>query len=111
MANSMHEQTIRAWVDAAWNRGEVDGQDHIYASSYSPTFLQEPSPHTLGGLKVFIRHFRGGMKDLRLEIQELVTEGDKVAWRFVASGTLTGELFGFAPTGRAGSAEGIVISR
>lgn len=103
--------TIRAWVEAAWNRGEIDGHDHLYAPSYAAPFLPPPFPQNFDGLKAFIRHFRAGMPDFRLEIEEMVAEGDRVAWRMTASGTQTGEFLGFPPTGRSARIEGHVLSR
>lgn len=111
MGTQENKNTIRTWVEDAWNRGEVDAHDDMYAPSYNPAFLQEPFPNNLDGLKAFIRHFRTGMPDLHLEIEDMVAEGDRVAWRIVAAGTQTGELFSFPPTGQAARVGGIILSR
>jgi predicted ester cyclase len=44
-------------------------------------------------------------------IDDLLAEGDRVAVRYRARGTHTGELFGAAPTGRAVTITGIEIYR
>jgi predicted ester cyclase len=48
----------------------------------------------------WIGPFRDAFPDFRMEIVELVTEGDKVAARFRCSGTDRGEWRGVEPTGR-----------
>lgn len=111
MGTDENKNTVRAWVDAAWNRGEVDGHDDIYAPSYDPAFMQPPFSRDLDGLKAFIRHFRSGMPDFHLAIEEMVAEGDQVAWRIVATGTQTGEFLGFPPTGNSARIGGLILSR
>jgi predicted ester cyclase len=48
----------------------------------------------------WIRPFRSAFPDFRMEIVELVAEGDKVVAHFKCSGTHEGEWRGVAPTGR-----------
>jgi steroid delta-isomerase-like uncharacterized protein len=109
---TQNKDTIRTWVETAWNRGEVDTLDDIYAPTYNPVFLQgQPFPQNLEGLKAFIRHFRTGMPDLHFEIEDMVAEGDKVAWRLVSTGTQTGELLGVPPTGKSARVGAMIFSR
>ena len=49
--------------------------------------------------------------DLRLERLALVIDGDRHADRWILSGTHRGELFGFAPTGKAVRIEGATFTR
>ena len=44
--------------------------------------------------------FRSGMPDLRVAIDDMIAEGDKVATRYTMEGTHEGELFGVPPTGQ-----------
>jgi steroid delta-isomerase-like uncharacterized protein len=52
---------------------------------------------------------RAAFPDLELTIADLFAEGNKVAVRFEAPGTHTGEFMGIAPTGRKVTWRGIVI--
>ena len=45
--------------------------------------------------------YRATFPDVRITIEEMIAEGDKVAIRIVARGTHKGDLMGIAPTGRA----------
>ncbi len=55
--------------------------------------------------------FRQGFPDLRLEIQDVITEGDRVVVRWEGHATHTGEFMGMAPTGNSGTLPGCDILR
>ena len=55
--------------------------------------------------------FRAGMTDLRVVIEDMIAEGDKVMMRYRIEGTHEGELFGVPPTGRRVSIESITVER
>ena len=45
---------------------------------------------------------RDAFSDLRYDIQDEITEGEKVVVRVMSSGRQTGEFIGFPPTGNGG---------
>lgn len=55
--------------------------------------------------------FRRGMPDLRVVIEDMIADGDKVAVRYTLEGTHAGELFGVPPTGLRLSIESITVER
>jgi predicted ester cyclase len=55
--------------------------------------------------------YLAGIPDLRVTIEELVAEGDKVAVRRAYVGTHRGELLGIPPTGKQVRVSGISIFR
>jgi predicted ester cyclase len=63
------------------------------------------------GFKQFVTTFITGFPDIRLTIDDMVAEGDKVALRLTARGTHKGDFVGIAPTGKQITASGIVIHR
>src|SRR5215218_1495608 len=71
-------------------------------------------PRGRGGLqaaKKAAAEYRQAFPDLRVSVEDLVAEGDRVAARLRFRGTHLGELDGIAPTGRRVDCSGIVISR
>jgi len=52
-----------------------------------------------------------GFPDLNIPIEFTVTEGDKIAVRWTATGTHTGDFRGIAPTGKRVSFAGVAIAR
>ncbi len=55
--------------------------------------------------------FRGGMPDLKVLIEDMIAEDDKVAVRYTLEGTHDGDLFGVPPTGRQLSIKSITVER
>jgi predicted ester cyclase len=53
-----------------------------------------------GSDRLFLAGFLSGLPDVRLEVDDWVTEGEKVVARCRVSGTHRGEFLGYAPSGR-----------
>src|SRR5262245_8002284 len=58
-----------------------------------------PTPLDKAGMKNFYAALWGGFPDLKIQIDEMVGEGDKVVWRITASGTHNGLFQGVPATG------------
>jgi steroid delta-isomerase-like uncharacterized protein len=72
--------------------------------------------HTEGfhGVEPFQRQiaaFRAAFPDLRVTIEDLVTDGDRFASRTIVTGTHTGDLMGMPATGARVSVEAVDIGR
>ena len=103
---------VRRWIEEGWNKGHTGIASEIFA----PDYVQHEAvtPHMNIGIeriKGNINTYRRAFPDLHTTILEQFSSGDRVATRWRADGTHKGELFGLAPTGRAMSVEGMVISR
>jgi steroid delta-isomerase-like uncharacterized protein len=61
--------------------------------------------------KQFILMYFTAFPDAYVTIEDMIAEGDKVAWRYTATGTHQGDLFGIPPTGKSASVPGLVILR
>ncbi len=94
------------------NRGELDRLDAIYDPAVVVHDCGVPEPlDGLAALKAYYRQSHEGMPDLRFELEEPIVEGDRMALRWTATGTHTGNLRGLPPTGRAMRFTGTVIDR
>ena len=83
-----NKAVVRRLVGEVLNGGNLDTIDQLYA------------PDLAAEARAWIAPVVGSFPDTRMEIIDLVAEGDRVAARFVCSGTHTGEWLGHAPTGR-----------
>jgi predicted ester cyclase len=83
-----NKAVVRRLVDEVLNGGRLDTIDELYA------------PELAVEARAWIAPFLKSFPDTRMEIIDLVAEGDRVAARFVCSGTHTGTWLGHAPTGR-----------
>jgi predicted ester cyclase len=66
------------------------------------------------GLKGFLQHnaeFYDAMPDAHFKLDDIIVEGDKVAWRLTLTGTLTGALREIQPTNKKARISMIVIDR
>ena len=79
---------VRRLVAEVLNAGRLDAIDEIYA------------PALAGEAREWIAPFRASFPDVRMEVLELIAEGETVVGRFACSATHTGEWLGHPPTGR-----------
>jgi len=105
-----HEAIIRRMVDDVWNKGNLKLVDGVFTADY---VSHDPVNPTRGpqGVKDLVNKYRGGFPDLRLDIDELFSTGDRVVVRWHCSGTHLKMLEGIQPTGRRVTTPGISIYR
>jgi steroid delta-isomerase-like uncharacterized protein len=103
---------VRRQEEELFTQGNLGAADELYAPDYVG---HDPSnPEDIRGLeaaKQAASDYRKAFPDLRVTVEDVIAEGDKVAARLRFRGTHRGELDGIAPTGRRVDCTGIVISR
>ncbi len=100
----------RFW--GVWEQGNIDLVDELLAPDYvnhSPGIPGQPAGPE--GVKAVVSMFQNGMPDLRVIVEDMIAEDDKVAVRYTLEGTHEGELFGIPPTGRRLSIKSITVER
>ena len=105
------ESVARRWA-ALWSTGDLRHADRVFADNVldhrtSPMLSIEG----IDGEKRFIASIRAAFPDLRVDVEDVVVQGNRVAARVVHRGTHRGTFLGLAPTGRAVTYEGTVIFR
>ncbi len=107
-----NKEIIRRLIDEVWNRRAFHVANDLFAQEAiffeSGVKLPEPGP---AGVKEGIEALCKAFPDLRMEIDDLVEAGDKVALRWRSFGTHKGELEGIPPTNRKIAANGTAIYR
>ena len=94
------------------NQGTLSVADEIVSSDYVHHDPANPSGcNGLEGFKQLVTKYRTAFPDLRLTIEDIFAEGDRVAVRWTWSGTHQGDLEGIAPTGKHTAGSGISIYR
>jgi steroid delta-isomerase-like uncharacterized protein len=97
---------------AVWEEGNVDLLDEMLAPEYINHTLAAPDlPPGPEGVKEVVSMFHSAMPDLRVVIEDMIAEGDKVATRYSLEGTHEGELFGAPSTGKRLSIKSITVER
>jgi steroid delta-isomerase-like uncharacterized protein len=85
-------------VEQYWRTGDADAFDEVVASDFvhhSPGL-----PPDLEGMKQALPMFRAAFPDMRLTVEEMIAEGDKVVDRVTVRGTHEGELMGIPASGK-----------
>ncbi|GAA1806696.1 ester cyclase [Planosporangium flavigriseum] len=105
----MHEDIgslVRRFYEQLWNNWDDSAVEHTLASDFS--FRGSLGQQTTGrsGWRAYRDHIRRGSSDFHNQIITLVTDGDQAAARLLYSGTHTGPLLDFPPTGRRFSYSG-----
>ena len=100
------------YVEEVWNRGNVEALDEFVSPDYVLQETPEAEPiRGPEGLRVYVRSLWAAFPDQRLQIDEMVAEGDLVAWRWTMTGTHEGPFLGIQATGRGVRTTGIAMYR
>jgi steroid delta-isomerase-like uncharacterized protein len=99
MSVSDHKELLRKAAKAFNDIDDRSGWYDLHAESVRAHGLG-PAALDKAGLRSFYTGLWGGFPDLRINIDELVGEGDKVVWRITASGTHDGPFQGLPATGK-----------
>jgi len=111
MSTEENKAMIRRVWEEVLNKGDLAVADKIMATNY--VYHGSGGQEFKGpeGFKQLVTMFRTAFPDLRITVEDMVAEGDKVAHRATMRGTHKGDLMGIAPTGKQVTIAAIVISR
>lgn len=109
MSIEANKAIVRGYVEL-WSTGNLALADEVLAADFvdhtHPN--QAPGPE---GVKRAVKAFREGFPDARITIEQMIGEGDNVAFRFVLRGTHRGMFAGFPPTGKEAILTGVDFMR
>lgn len=90
---------VRDLFDDVVNRRQVDKAEEYFATDFVD---HGPSGdlHGIDAFKAMLTVWLGAFSDLRCEVDNVIQEGDLLAWTVHTTGTHTGDGLGFPATGR-----------
>lgn len=100
----MHEGTVtlvRRFYEQLWNNWDDAAVEYTLAPRFIFRGSLGEQTTNRSGWRAYRDRVRHGSSDFHNEIITLVADGDRAAARLLYSGTHTGPLLGFTPTGRA----------
>jgi len=109
--SEQNKALVRRFLDQVYNNARPEVIDELIADDYidhSAPPDQAPGP---AGTRQIYDVFRTAFPDLRVEIHDLVAEGDLVVVRTTMTGTSRGPLMGAQPTGKPVQIASIMIVR
>ena len=96
-----NKEVITRIFDEVWNRGHTEILPELLAPEYiyhAPTSGLEIKGAE--GYKRLVEVMKGAIPDRHAVIESLIGEGNSVSGQFSSSGTFTGKLLEWEPTGR-----------
>jgi predicted ester cyclase len=90
---------VRGFFEEVWVKGNVAAVDEFMAADYFEHPRPSTLPHGTEGLKQLIAAYRTAFPDLKMTLDDIFAEGDRVAFRWNVSGTHLGDWLGIPSTG------------
>jgi len=109
-----NKDLIRRWFEEVWNKGREDAIDEMFAADGIAHGLVDEGGEPMRGptdYKPFFRNFRSAFPDIEVIVEDMVSEGDKVAARCRVRGKHQSDTLGFAATQKPMEITGITIVR
>lgn len=102
---------VRQAVERGWNQRNVDAFDELYAPEFVNRDPQAPDDTDLASLKRSAAELFAAFPDFHVTINDMISEGDRVAKVWTAEGSHQGTIFDIPATGRRVKFDGITIYR
>jgi steroid delta-isomerase-like uncharacterized protein len=101
----------RLWIEGL-NRGDVSAADAVFAPDcvVHMTGVAEPI-RGIGPWKELIAGLLRAFPDLHLTVEDQLVQGDRVAFRWRATGTQTGPFGAAPPSGKPVVLDGLIMDR
>lgn len=108
--SEQNKAVLRRHFAEVWSEGNLALVDELFASDY---IGHAPPDEIQGreGLKHYVSAVRTAFPDLRFTVEDVIAEADRVATRWTARGTHTGEYQGIPPTGKRLTMTGMSFAR
>ncbi len=88
-------------VEALFNRGELERVEEFVTEDFVNHEAWPGEDPGYEGFRLRLRRLRDAFPDFRMTVEDVLADGDLVAYRATVTGTHRGELLGMRPTGRS----------
>jgi predicted ester cyclase len=92
-----NKDVVRRIFDEVINHGKIELVDDLFDPEFQTIAPQGTFDRE--GFKQYVTAWRTGFPDIHCDVEDLLAEGDRLAWSVPASGTHTGDFMGIPPTG------------
>jgi steroid delta-isomerase-like uncharacterized protein len=108
MSTEETKVTVHRILEEVWNEGRLDAVDRYLATDVTGGQASTEREYSPEAIKEFVAAFRSAFPDVHVTIEDVVAEGDKVAFRATWRGTYQGGLRNISNISHTG--ESIVIT-
>ena len=107
-----NEAKTREYYEAVWNERRLELVDSWVTPDFVGHYSSYPEPvRGVEGFRGMVNDLLTAIPDARFAVQETIAARDKVVSRVRITGTQTGPMLGFAPTGQRVEIEYVGIER
>lgn len=109
-----NKELLRRWFEEVWNKGRADAIEEMFDENGIAHGLSDDPSKPIKGprdYRPFYTTLRQAFPNLRIVIEDMVAEGDKVAARCSVRGKHEGDFMGRAATQSPVEFNGIAIVR
>jgi len=100
MSAELNKALLHRYIEEVWEKENPAAVDNFLAPTYARHRSPTTPPLTREDQKQLLAAFRTAFPDVKITIEDVIAEGDKVAFRSTMRGTHQGEFLGIAPTGQ-----------
>jgi steroid delta-isomerase-like uncharacterized protein len=110
MTGSDVERLVQRWTQECIAEGRLDVFDELLAEDV----VDRSAPAPVQGVQSFKARagaVRAAFAEIDIRVDDLIVDGDAIAWRWTVTGTHVGTFAGLAPTGRRATLRGVNFQR
>jgi steroid delta-isomerase-like uncharacterized protein len=102
MVEAANKDLAKRWFEEVWNQGRESSIDELFHPHGKAYGFPDPDSVLIGpeGFKAIHRQFHSAFTGIRIAIDDLIAEGDRVAVRWTCTMTHNGDGLGFPATGK-----------
>ena len=100
MSEKENKEIFQRMTEEIFNKKNVDALGDFMAEDmvdHNPPPIEKPG---LEGLKDMFRMYFSAFPDIKIQVEDVIAEGDKVVMRATTTGTHQGEFMGIPATGK-----------
>jgi len=92
-------ELVRHIMEDGFNQQDLSVVEASFTEDYVRHGYGGPSAHSLAEHIESLKNYHSSLSDARFEIQQMVSDGESVAVRYILRGIHTGTFMGVAPSG------------
>jgi len=100
MSTDKNKAVVRRFIEEVFVKGNVAAVDEFAAADFVPHSWASVKPG-IENLKQAVTRVSSGLSDVRMTIEDMIAEGDRVAVRLTAHAVHKGKFMGMPATGKS----------
>ena len=110
--SAQNKANMRRIYEKIWNQGNFEVLDEIISPDYVGHLPTPPgAPSGREGLRWLIQMYRTAFPDLHVQVEDQISEGEKVLTRITIQGTHQGQFMNVPPTNKKVTVTALVVTR